>query len=51
MGSLAHARRKYFKATGANLKLSQEEFELIRKMYAGEKFIRDQQLTGYVKLE
>ncbi len=51
MGCLAHARRKFFEAKSANPQLSQEALDLFGKVYAVEKFIREQHLTGEEKLE
>jgi transposase len=51
MCCLAHARRKFFEAKGANPQLSQEALDLFGKVYAVEKYIREQQLTGEAKFD
>jgi transposase len=51
MCCLAHARRKFFEAKGANPQLSQEALDLFGSLYAVEKYIREQQLTGEAKLD
>ena len=51
MYCLAHARRKFFEAKGANPQLSQEALDLFGSVYAVEKYIREQQLTGEAKLD
>ena len=51
MGCLANTRRKFFSSKGTNPQLSQEALDQFGKVYAVEKYIREQQLTGETKLE